>query len=519
MTTKPKPASDVCLLLEGTYPYAAGGVSSWVDQIIRGMPDLSFSLFYLGNQKSMRGAPAYKLPENVVSLSEVFLYDQLSSAELTPSKAPRDLAKLFYHSLRKFLAGKTDAVRIAKFWELIECLDAIGGNYTFGNLCKDFEAWELQLELYQRLAPTESFIDFFWTTRFLPLPIWHLLSGRHDLPAARVYHSVTTGYAGLIGAVAARKFKAPYLITEHGIYNNERLAEISRADWIYEAESTVFRYSEGLSVFKRLWVEFFFFLSRVAYSSADLVFALYQGNATLQIEYGADPRKMEVLPNGIDPNKFDEALQKRSERRRTASEKHCIGFIGRVVTIKDVKTLIRAARILIQNVPGAVIQIIGPTNEDPEYFEECQAMVSEFGLPEVVLFLGSQDIVKVLDQIDVMILTSLSEGLPLVILEAFSAGIPVVATDVGSCRELIHGRSPEDQALGPAGIVTRVASPSETAAALQKLITNPSLMRDMGAAGRRRVERYYTQKALLARYHQVYTDHSWSPMQSLRSTE
>jgi glycosyltransferase involved in cell wall biosynthesis len=106
-----------------------------------------------------------------------------------------------------------------------------------------------------------------------------------------------------------------------------------------------------------------------------------------------------------------------------------------------------------------------------------------------------------------------------VILEAFSSGIPVVATDVGACRELIHGRTPEDQALGPAGIITRVASPSETAAALQKLITNPSLLREMGAAGRKRAESYYTQSALLTRYHQVYTDHSWSPMQTRRPPE
>ena len=86
-------------------------------------------------------------------------------------------------------------------------------------------------------------------------------------------------------------------------------------------------------------------------------------------------------------------------------------------------------------------------------------MVNEFGLEKIVLFLGSQNILKVLDQLDVMILTSLSEGLPLVILEAFSAGIPVVATDVGACRELIHGRTPEDQALGPAGIITKASSP------------------------------------------------------------
>ena len=517
MMAKPKPISDVCLLLEGTYPYLPGGVSSWVDQIVRGMPDLSFSLYYLGNQKAMRGTPHYKLPENVISLSEVYLYDKLSAAELTPGKMPEKITRALYQTLHSFLTANNDAVRITKFWELIRCLDAAGGKYTFGNLCKDFEAWELQVEIYKKLAAAESFIDFFWTTRFLPLPIWHLLSARRELPAARVYHSVTTGYAGLIGAIAARKFEAPYLITEHGIYNNERLAEISRADWIYEAENTVFRYAEGLSVFKRLWVEFFFFISRVAYRSADLVFALYQGNATLQIEYGAEAHKMEVLPNGIEPHKFDEALHRRSERLKTRSDKHYIGFIGRVVTIKDVKTLIRSARILSQNVPGAVVQIIGPTNEDQEYFEECQAMVSELGLQQVVLFLGSQNILKVLDQIDVMILTSVSEGLPLVILEAFSAGIPVVATDVGACRELIYGRTPEDQALGPAGIVTRVSSPAETAAALQNMLTNPELLREMGVAGRHRAERYYTQKALLARYHQVYTNHSWSPRPSVRS--
>ena len=514
MTAKPKPLSDVCLLLEGTYPYAPGGVSSWVDQIVRGMPDLSFSLFYLGSQRAMQGTAHYKLPENVLSLTEIYLYDKLSSAEMAPGRAAKKVTGHFYQTLREFLTAKTDPVRIEKFWELIERLDAAGGSFTFGNLCQDFAAWELQLELYKKLAATESFIDFFWTTRFLPLPVWHLLSARHELPQARVYHSVTTGYAGLIGAIAARRFHAPYLITEHGIYNNERLAEINRADWIYESENTVFRYSEGLSVFKRLWVEFFFFLSRVAYDSSDLIFALYQGNAAMQIAYGADARKMEVLPNGIDPPRFDEVWKRRSERLKTRSQKHCIGFIGRVVTIKDVKTLIRSARILIQNVPGAVIQIMGPTHEDPEYFEECRKMVHEFELENVVLFLGNQDIMKVLDRIDVMILTSLSEGLPLVILEAFAAGIPVVATDVGACRELIYGRSPEDQALGPAGIITRVASPSETAAALRKLVTNDSLLRAMGEAGRQRAQTYYTQKSVLARYHQVYTDHSWSPMHS-----
>ena len=146
-------------------------------------------------------------------------------------------------------------------------------------------AWEIQVQLYNRYAPHESFIDFFWTTRFLHLPIWQLLRARDMIPQARVYHSITTGYAGFIGAIAARRNQVPFMLTEHGIYTNERLAEISRADWIYEADSYLFSYSEGLGKFKQIWVAFFFFLGRVAYHCADRIVSLFQGNAQMQIEY------------------------------------------------------------------------------------------------------------------------------------------------------------------------------------------------------------------------------------------
>ena len=76
-------------------------------------------------------------------------------------------------------------------------------------------------------------------------------------------------------------------------------------------------------------------------------------------------------------------------------------------------------------------------------------------------------------QLDVVVLTSLSEGQPLVILEAYAAGLPVVATYVGACRELIEGGDEADRALGPSGIVTRVANPAETAAVEADPIRSP----------------------------------------------
>ena len=103
-----------------------------------------------------------------------------------------------------------------------------------------------------------------------------------------------------------------------------------------------------------------------------------------------------------------------------------------------------------------------------------------------------------------VVLTSFSEGQPLVILEAYARGVPVIATDVGACREMIEGRDAADRALGPSGFVTRVAAPKETAAALVRLARDPALRRRLGAAGFRRVSAYYQRRDMLASYRALY---------------
>src|SRR5437763_6873511 len=107
-------------------------------------------------------------------------------------------------------------------------------------------------------------------------------------------------------------------------------------------------------------------------------------------------------------------------------------------------------------------------------------------LASILRFTGSADVKKYYSQIDVLVLTSLSEGQPLVILEASCAGVPVIATDVGACRELLLGISHEDQALGASGIITPVASPQETARALVELWQDPQRRLRMGEAGQQR---------------------------------
>jgi glycosyltransferase involved in cell wall biosynthesis len=103
-----------------------------------------------------------------------------------------------------------------------------------------------------------------------------------------------------------------------------------------------------------------------------------------------------------------------------------------------------------------------------------------------------------------MVLTSISEAQPLVILEAGAVGIPTVATDVGSCSELLYGRAPEDRALGEGGIVTAMASPGDTAKAILQLYHDPALRKRMRDAMRERVRRFYDQRDMVAAYDELY---------------
>ena len=108
-------------------------------------------------------------------------------------------------------------------------------------------------------------------------------------------------------------------------------------------------------------------------------------------------------------------------------------------------------------------------------------------------------------------LTSISEAQPLVILEANCCGVPCVTTDVGACRELINGRTPDDVLLGPGGLVTPIAQAGETAAAVIKILKDKNLQKSMGCAGKKRVERFYNEKDLNFAYLELYRKYLQTP--------
>ena len=149
---------------------------------------------------------------------------------------------------------------------------------------------------------------------------------------------------------------------------------------------------------------------------------------------------------------------------------------------------------------------MGPTDEDEEYAQECRNLVASLGLQSQIKFLGFQRTADILPQVGLMVLSSISEALPLAVLEAYAAGIPVVTTDVGSCRQLVYGLDEEDRALGASGRVVGIADPRALADAMVELLTDPVTWQAASQAGIARVERYYTDSRMFDSYRRIYHD-------------
>jgi len=366
------------------------------------------------------------------------------------------------------------------------------------------DAWKLLLEFYSPEENKDSFIDYFWTYRITHLPIFKILYT--EIPKAKVYHAVSTGYAGLLGVMAKHLNQKPFLLTEHGIYSKERKIDIVQTEWIYVPGEEQFRIQKDLGAFQKMWINLFEALARMAYVEADRVVTLFEGNRQLEIEQGADPQKTFIVPNGIDIETFSALKSDDTMNDEDAQRPFHIGFVGRVVPIKDIKTFLRACKIVVNHLPDIEISILGSQEEEPSYFRECQELVKLLGITGHVEFTGEVNVTEYYPKLDLIVLTSISEAQPLVILEANCAGIPVVATDVGACCELLEGRTEKDRAIGPSGIITGLADPADTAKAIITILTNDKLRHDMSMAGKKRVETFYREKDLHQRYKDIYEE-------------
>jgi glycosyltransferase involved in cell wall biosynthesis len=144
--------------------------------------------------------------------------------------------------------------------------------------------------------------------------------------------------------------------------------------------------------------------------------------------------------------------------------------------------------------------------DSPEDEERFTGLVREEGVCDFVKFLGpikGQAKTEAFRDADIFILPSYAEGVPISMLEAMSYGIPVVVTDVGGIPETVTD--------GQEGFIVRPGQIEAIAAALSRLVGEPELRRQMGRAGRARIERSHSVKVYFDALRRLYGELSISP--------
>lgn len=483
--------ADICLFLEGTYPYLTGGVSTWAHDLITDQKDFTFYLVCL-LPKGHKVKRRYELPQNVVGLENIYLQD------IPPCRDPlkeKDQPE-FFKQLEPLVMMVHDKGRISDLKSMLELLQQYEGQLDQHILLESKEAWNMMVRIYLMVMGSSSFLNFFWSFRSLIGGLFSILLS--PLPRAKVYHTFCTGFSGLFLARAYAETGKPCLTTEHGIYTNERRIEIASAQWLDDmrSQNLTVKMSKLEKDIKDYWTDTFLSYSKLCYEASYKIITLFEGNTVFQISDGADPEKLLIIPNGIDYEKY-------SRVEKDPDHPPTVALIGRVVHIKDIKTFIRSINILKDSIHNIRAYIIGPTDEDEEYYEECLELIRQNQLGEYITLTGKVNIVDYLPVIDVIVLTSLSEGQPLTLLEAGAAKIPLVATNVGACREIISGRSDDS---GEGGFITPLANPFAISQAIKKLLENEDLYQKYAETIQRRVKQYYHRDSQIEAYHQIYTE-------------
>jgi glycosyltransferase involved in cell wall biosynthesis/protein-tyrosine-phosphatase len=232
----------------------------------------------------------------------------------------------------------------------------------------------------------------------------------------------------------------------------------------------------------------------------DLVIAVSMRMADTLRASGYRPTSVTHIHNGVDLSAIDERIKKdpACTRRELGIEPDAIvvGTVGRLSAVKGHATLLRAARRILHRHPNATFLIVGSGPLD----SELRAEAARLGIGDACVFAGARrDVHDLMAAIDVFVLPSLDEGIPMALLEAMALRIPVVATAVGGVPEVVQD--------GVTGILVPAADHEALADASLRLIADREWAHAVGARGRQLVEQRFTQercgRALLTAYRSV----------------
>jgi glycosyltransferase involved in cell wall biosynthesis len=168
-------------------------------------------------------------------------------------------------------------------------------------------------------------------------------------------------------------------------------------------------------------------------------------------------------------------------------------LIARLIRDKGIREFVQAAAILKNRHPKAIFQILGPFDSNPTAMTPEQ--ISAWQASGSIEYLGeAKDVRPYIANSSVDVLPSYREGLPRTVLEAMAMGRPIITTDAPGCRETVTD--------GENGFLVPVKDVEALAAAMEKFILQPELIKKMGERSREIVEEKYDVHKVNARIQQ-----------------
>lgn len=474
----------IALVSEGTYPFAVGGVSTWCDQLIRGMPDCHWQMVALTVDETQK--ELWPRPSNLEEARTVPLWGACPSPRHgrpgrlgRPGPNPAAAHSSYRALVHAMLATQhtdPDVAAVARSRFLL----ALRGLYEYasagGHLCPILtgnaglavlgEAWRAARRDDLALVHAVAAADL----------LAHLLRPLAAPPVrCDVVHASMNGLSMLVAMAAKWRYGTPIVLSEHGVYLRERYLQ-------YLDDGDV------AGPVRVLLLAFYRSLAAAGYLIADALAPHSRYNSRWQVRNGADPERVWTMYNGVSLESFPVADEE--------PDRPTIVYLGRISPIKDLHTLIRAFASVRAEVPNAALRIFGASVPAEAWYERsCRRLIAQLGLDGAAVLEGPiASPVAAYHAGTIVALTSISEGFPVAVIEAMACGRPIVCTNVGGVTE----------AVADAGLVVPPRDVRAVARACVTLLADHDLRRRMAAAARARVMRHFTLEESLAAYRRVY---------------
>jgi glycosyltransferase involved in cell wall biosynthesis len=310
-------------------------------------------------------------------------------------------------------------------------------------------------------------VPCFSTDLLFPVDNWFFnrsLADAVNAIKADVYESHTVSGYGFLNALRKRGVKKPFIQTVHGVLADEYVQSLQMG---------------SLSLRAKLANLVMWRLSKIEEASAKnasllVTVSKYSSGKMVQF-YGVDEKKIRVVPNGVDIDRFKPSkVDAKLKRQIGLDSKLCVLFVGRLIPRKGLSFLVEAAKHIVEEYEQTLFVVVG----DGPLKSGLRARLEKMNLSRNFNFLGdvNESVLPALyNCADVFVLPSIQEGQGIALLEAQATGKPVVAFDVGGVREAVRDKE--------TGFLMKPDS-SQLAEAVMKLLSNYSVREKMGSKGR-----------------------------------